>query len=62
MKVWIVGRDDLSVVGSFGRGGRNAGHFNWVHNVASDSHGNLYTTEVNTGKRVQRFVPRAPHP
>ncbi len=58
MKVWILRRDDLSVVGSFGRGGRNAGHFNWVHNVASDSHGSLYTTEVNTGKRVQRFVPR----
>lgn len=56
MKVWVVRRDDFSLVGSFGTGGRQAGQFNWVHNIAADSHGNLYTTEVNTGKRVQRFV------
>ncbi len=58
MKVWIVKRDDFEVVGSFGNGGRQAGQFNWVHNIAADSRGNLYTTEVNTGKRVQRFVPK----
>lgn len=58
MKVWILRRSDLEVVGSFGRGGRQAGQFNWVHNVAVDSRGNVYTTEVNTGKRVQKFVPR----
>jgi DNA-binding beta-propeller fold protein YncE len=57
MKVWILDRERLEVVGSFGRGGRNAGRFEWVHNIAADSRGNLYTTEVNTGKRVQRFVP-----
>jgi hypothetical protein len=27
-----------------------------VHNLAADSRGNLYTSEVNTGKRVQRFA------
>jgi hypothetical protein len=26
-----------------------------VHNVAIDSKGNLYTTEVGWGRRVQRF-------
>jgi len=57
MKVWILRRDDLSVAGSFGHGGRQAGQFNWVHNVAADRYGNLYTAEVNTGKRVQKFVP-----
>jgi len=57
MKVWVVRRDDFSVVNSFGTGGRQAGQFNWIHNLAADSHGNLYTSEVNTGKRVQRFVP-----
>jgi hypothetical protein len=31
-----------------------------VHNLATDSHGNVYTSEVNTGKRVQRFVPASP--
>lgn len=60
MKVWILRRSDLEVVGSFGRGGRQAGQFNWVHNVAVDSRGNLYTGEVNTGKRVQKFVPVEP--
>lgn len=57
MKVWVLRRDDLSVVNSFGTGGRQAGQFNWIHNIAVDSRGNLYTSEVNTGKRVQRFVP-----
>ncbi len=60
MKVWILSREDLKVVGSFGRGGRQAGQFEWVHNLATDSRGNIFTTEVNTGKRVQRFV-RANH-
>ena len=31
--------------------GRNAGEFHWVHNLAVDSKGNIYTTEVDTGKR-----------
>ena len=57
-KIWIVKRSDLSVVGSFGRGGRQAGQFGWVHNLAVDSRGNLYTSEVDIYKRVQRFVPR----
>jgi hypothetical protein len=26
-----------------------------VHNLAIDSKGNLYTTEVDTGKRAQKF-------
>jgi DNA-binding beta-propeller fold protein YncE len=48
-------REDGSVVGSFGRNGRNAGEFHWVHNLAVDSKGNIYTTEVDTGKRAQKF-------
>ncbi|HEU4619577.1 MAG TPA: hypothetical protein VFV10_16190 [Gammaproteobacteria bacterium] len=54
-KVWILDRASLGTVGSFGRGGRQAGQFNWVHNLAIDSAGNVYTAEVNTGKRVQKF-------
>ncbi|MCK5466973.1 MAG: hypothetical protein KAI99_00635, partial [Cyclobacteriaceae bacterium] len=34
MKIWILNRSTLEVVGSFGHGGRNAGQFGWVHNVA----------------------------
>ncbi len=54
-KIWIVDRASLEVASSFGRGGRQAGQFEWVHNIAIDSQGNLYTSEVNTGKRVQKF-------
>ncbi len=54
--VWILNRDDGKVVGSFGHNGRNDGQFHWIHQAAIDSHGNLYTGEVDTGKRVQKFV------
>ena len=54
-RVWLVARSDGQVLGMFGRHGRNAGHFHWVHNIAVDSRGNVFTTEVDTGKRAQRF-------
>ena len=57
MKVWILNRSTLKVVGSFGNGGRNAGQFGWVHNVAMDSKGNLYTTEVRPGMSIKKFKP-----
>ena len=43
------------VLGSFGRQGRYAGQFHWIHNLAVDSKGNVFTTEVDNGKRVQKF-------
>ena len=43
---------------SFGDGGRQPGQFFGVHSVATDSKGNLYTTETYEGKRVQKFVYR----
>jgi hypothetical protein len=42
-------------IGEFG--GHQAGQFHWVHALAVDSQGNLYTGEVDTGKRIQKFVP-----
>ena len=48
-------RETGEVVGAFGRNGRQAGEFHWVHNLAVDSKGNIYTTEVDTGKRAQKF-------
>jgi len=57
-KVWILRRDDLAIVGQFGRNGRYAGQFHWVHSIAVDSKGNLYTGEVDTGQRVQKFAPK----
>jgi DNA-binding beta-propeller fold protein YncE len=48
---------DGAVVGTTGHPGRQAGEFHWVHAGAFDSKGNFYTGEVDTGKRVQKFVP-----
>ena len=55
-KVWMLMRDGLEIIGSFGRHGRNAGQFHWVHNLAVDSQGNIYTAEVSLGRRVQKFT------
>jgi DNA-binding beta-propeller fold protein YncE len=52
-----VRRKDGTVLGTYGRPGRNAGEFHWVHVGAFDSRGNLYTGEVDTGKRLQKWVP-----
>jgi len=54
--IWILNRSDGAVVGSFGHSGRNAGQFHWLHQAAMDSQGNLYTGEVDTGKRIQKFL------
>jgi DNA-binding beta-propeller fold protein YncE len=48
-EVRIIVRDTGEVVGAFGRNGRQAGEFHWVHNLAIDSKGNVFTTEVDTG-------------
>ena len=53
--VWILDRATLEVQSYFGRLGKNAGQFYRLHNLAIDSHGNLYTTEVNVGQRLQKF-------
>lgn len=56
MKVYILDRDSLEVLTSFGDGGRQPGQFFAVHSIATDSQGNIYTTETYEGKRVQKFV------
>jgi hypothetical protein len=43
-------------VGAFGRIGHYAGQFVFLHNLATDSKGNLYAAEVGTGRRAQKFV------
>jgi hypothetical protein len=55
-RIAIVRRSDGVEVGSFGHSGRNAGQFHWVHQIGIDSKGNLYTGEVDTGKRLQKFM------
>lgn len=54
--VWILDRQDGRPVGQIGFMGHSGGGFHWVHVAASDSHGNLYTGEVDSGKRIQKFV------
>lgn len=56
MKVYIIERETLEIVTSFGDGGRNSGQFYAVHNIATDSKGNIYTVETYEGKRLQKFV------
>ena len=55
-RVRIILRERLEELASFGDGGRQPGQFYGVHSIASDSKGNLYTTETYEGKRVQKFV------
>lgn len=54
--VHIVSRRDGAKLGEFGRTGRYAGEFKWIHNIDVDSKGNLYTGEVGFGRRMQKFV------
>ena len=55
-RIYILRRSDGQQVGQFGRTGRMAGEFKWIHNLAIDGDGNLYTAEVGFGRRVQKFV------
>ena len=55
-RIHIIHREAMEIEAYFGRRGRNAGMFHWVHNVAVDSDGNFYTAEVNQGRRAQKFV------
>jgi DNA-binding beta-propeller fold protein YncE len=56
MTIYLLNRANLQELGRLGRSGRNAGQFHWLHQVSLDSHGNIYTAEVDTGKRIQKFV------
>ncbi len=55
-RVHIVDRKSLKEVGAYGRIGRYAGQFIFMHNLATDSRGNLYVSEVGTGRRVQKLL------
>ena len=55
-RVYVMDRASLEVLTSFGDGGRQPGQFIGVHSIATDSRGNVYTTETYAGKRIQKFV------
>ena len=54
-EIRIVDRVSKQPLARFGRPGRQAGQFTALHNIAVDRQGNIYTAEVNTGQRVQKF-------
>jgi DNA-binding beta-propeller fold protein YncE len=54
--VWTLSRASGKVLSHFARSGRYAGQLHWVHNMAVDSRGNIYTAEVDNAKRVQKFA------
>jgi hypothetical protein len=46
------------ILAGFGRPGHQAAEFTFLHSVAMDSKGNLFTGETINGRRIQRFVQR----
>lgn len=55
-RVWVLDRKTLELLDSFGRPGVAPGEFYVLHHMNVDTRGNLYTTEVQDGKRAQKFV------
>jgi len=56
MKIYVLERKTMEILTTFGDGVRQPGQFYGVHSIATDSKGNIYTTETYEGKRVQKFV------
>jgi hypothetical protein len=55
--IWMLDRQSGKTLGYFGGNGRLAGQLHFPNAVATDSRGNIYTGEVDTGKRIQKFAP-----
>jgi len=54
-QVVVLSRETGQILSVLGGPGRMAGQFRWVHNIAVDSKGNVYTSEVGFGRRAQKF-------
>ena len=55
-RIWIYDRRTHEPIAAIGRIGRQAGQFTWLHSIDVDSDGNLYASEVFTGRRIQKLV------
>ena len=53
---YAIDRENLTELDRIGRPGRQAGEFHWLHALAVDSQGNVYTGEVDSGQRIQKFL------
>jgi hypothetical protein len=56
MRVVIFDRASLTQIGAIGMRGPGPGEFDIVHHMAADSKGNLYTAEIVTNRRAQKFL------
>ena len=55
-RIYVLLRQSLEMLTNFGDGGRQPGQWFAVHSIATDSRGNIFTTETYEGKRLQKFV------
>ena len=55
-KIYVMLRETMEILTTFGAGGRQPGQFFAVHSIALDSKGNMYTVETYEGRRLQKFV------
>ncbi len=55
-RIYVLDRQSLRTLTQFGDGGRQPGQWFAVHSIATDSRGNIYTTETYEGKRLQKFT------
>jgi hypothetical protein len=65
-RIWVYDRKTMQPLDSFGRLGVAPGEFFVLHHMTTDSKGNLFTSEVQDGRRLQKFafkglVQRRPH-
>ena len=55
-RVVVYDRKTLTYLTEFGQMGVRPGEFYGLHHMTTDEKGNLYTSEVEDGRRVQKFV------
>lgn len=55
-RIWVLDRKTLQPLDSFGRPGVAPGEFYVLHHLVADSRDSLYASEVEDGRRIQKFV------
>ncbi|HYA18723.1 MAG TPA: hypothetical protein VEF06_14720 [Bryobacteraceae bacterium] len=55
-RIHVFERESLKEIYAFGDGGRQPGQFYAVHSIATNSKGDIFTTETYRGQRVQKFL------
>ena len=55
-RIHVFDRESMKELTAFGDGGRQPGQFYAVHSIATNSKGDIFTTETYRGQRVQKFL------